>query len=269
MKLLAVERVQLNGFSMDYLRFGRGENPLVILPGLSAERVLKSAKAIQEAYSALEEDFTLFLFERRNALPEVYPVSQMAEDTAAAMKALGLTKVNLFGASQGGMMAIFLAANYPSLVKKVALASTSSRMTEERFARIQEWISLARAKEREKLYLSFGEAVYPASVFFAIRENLIAMAKEITNEELQRFVILAEGTKNFCASEQLKRIACPVLLTGSKDDAVLGFSATEEIERELALRVPLARHYYEEYGHASYDTAPDFKTVLKDFFLHG
>ena len=46
---------------------------------------------------------------------------QMAEDTAAALKALELSAVDVFGWSDGGIVALGLAARYPALVRKVAI----------------------------------------------------------------------------------------------------------------------------------------------------
>ncbi len=57
---IRVETVHTNGFSMDFFRFGRGKSPLVILPGLSVDSVMKYADAVAEAYALLTDDFTLY-----------------------------------------------------------------------------------------------------------------------------------------------------------------------------------------------------------------
>jgi pimeloyl-ACP methyl ester carboxylesterase len=46
---------------------------------------------------------------------------QMAEDTAACLQALELTGVDVFGWSDGGIVALGLAARYPELVRRVAI----------------------------------------------------------------------------------------------------------------------------------------------------
>jgi len=55
---------------------------------------------------------------------------------------------------------------------------------------------------------------------------------------------------------------CPVLVTGSDDDAVLGAEASREIARILGCQI----HMYTDYGHDCYDTAPDYKERLYQFF---
>ena len=102
--------VTTSGFSMDYIRFGSGKDILVILPGLSVQSVIPSAGAIAQAYQDMTPYYTVYLFDRRKELPQTYPIEQMAQDTHDAMQALQLQKVHLFGASQGGMIAMMIAS---------------------------------------------------------------------------------------------------------------------------------------------------------------
>ena len=97
------------------------------------------------------------MFDRRKELPKAYSVQDMAHDTAEAFQALGLEQVYLFGASQGGMIALVLAINYPDLVGKMVLGSTSANVRDEQYRVIEEWIRLAKAGDCEGLYLAFGK----------------------------------------------------------------------------------------------------------------
>lgn len=219
---IQVETARTASFTMDYFRFGHGKETLVILPGLSVQSVMGSADAVAEAYRLLTDDFTIYVFDRRNELPSSYSVYEMAQDTAEAFRALGLEQVCLFGASQGGMMAMEIAIEYPELVQKLALGSTTDCMTNERYQMVGKWTRLAEAKDAEGLYLTFGEALYPEDVFNESREMLIGAAETVTDEELARFVILAEGMKDFDVEAELEKISCPVLVIGSMDDRVMG-----------------------------------------------
>lgn len=266
---IPVNTVRVGDFSMDWIRFGRGEHPLVILPGLSIERVCAYADAVARAYAPLSEDFTIYLFDRRNELPDDYPVRDMARDTAVALQALGLSSVCLFGASQGGMIAMEMAIRYPERVRKLVLGSTTACMTGERFRAVAEWIRLAKAGDAVGLYLSFGEAIYPRALFDASREVLIRSAKFVTAEGLNRFVILAQGMQGFDVSADLSKIACPTLVIGSADDRVLGPDASDQIVKRLGNRADCELYRYDGYGHAAYDTAPDYKDRISRFLLRG
>ena len=72
---------------MDYFRFGQGGRVLVILPGLSVDSVMKYAGAVADAYAPMARDFTVCVFDRRKELPPSYTIGEMAEDTAAAVRA--------------------------------------------------------------------------------------------------------------------------------------------------------------------------------------
>ena len=261
-----VETVRTDSFSMDYIRFGRGRKTLVILPGLSVQSVMGSAEAVARAYEPFAEEYTVYLFDRRNELPDTYTVRDMARDTAEAFRVLSLRDIYLFGASQGGMIAETIASEHPELVRALALGSTAARVTPEGCRTIENWIGLAKDGDAEGLYLAFGEAVYPGEVFEQYREILIETAKSVTEEELSRFVVLAEGMKDFDVTDELGNIKCPVLALESRDDRVLGSEAAEQYAELAAGRPGFELYSYEGYGHAAYDTAPDYKDRLARFF---
>ena len=190
----------------------------------------------------------------------------MAEDTAEVMKTLGIEKADLFGASQGGMIALTIAAEYPALVNKVAVASTSVFIDENRYAVIDEWVGLARAKKAKELYLSFADKVYPPEVFIQNRDAFIALSETVADAELSRFVILAEGTRGFDISGRVSGIKCPVFCAFDKDDAVLGAGPGYDIINLFAGNPAFELSVTQGFGHAVYDTAPDFAQKLYSFF---
>ena len=252
---------------MRFFRFGTGRTPLVVLPGLSVQSVMNSAEIVAHAYSKMSSDFSFYVFDRRENLPPVYTVADMANDTAVAMEQLSLCNVMLFGASQGGMIAMQLAIDHPDLVKKLALGSTSAFVCGEALEVIRNWAKLAKEKDAAGLYLDFGERIYPSAVFAKYQNALRTMARTVTDAELERFVILAEGTQGFCVLDDLQRLHCPVLILGSKDDRVLGAEASLEIANHLPEQTAATLHLYEGYGHAAYDLAPDYQARLSAFFL--
>ncbi|MCR5207674.1 MAG: alpha/beta hydrolase [Eubacterium sp.] len=248
---------------IEYIRFGSGDKTLVILPGLSVQSVIPSAPAIAKQYEALCDEFTVYLFDRRSVLPDTYKIADMARDTAEAIKTIGLKDVCLFGVSQGGMIAIEIAARYPGLVNKMVLGSTACRIDDERIAAVSEWIELAKKAKSEELYLTFAKYVYPESFYNEYRKAFAVLSRTVTDSDLERFTILAEGIKGLDLTENVKKIECPVLVIGDSDDAVLGPDASEEIA-ELLKNGSL--YMYSGYGHAVYDMAPDYIQRLLSFF---
>ena len=263
---IRIETVATDDFTMDYFRFGHGDQALVILPGLSVESVMKFADTVAQAYASFEDRFTVYVLDRRKELPSVYTVREIAQDTAAAIRVLGLDRICLFGASQGGMIAMSIAIEEPDLVSRLILGSASSRVTDEQYRVIDGWVQLAESGRAEELYQAFGEAIYPPQVFEQAKALLTESAKGVTEEDLSRFVILAEGIRGFDVTDQLDKIACPVLVIGSADDRVLGGEASEEIAEQLKGRPDCELYMYNGYGHAVYDLAPDYKERMMDFF---
>ena len=254
--------VKTERFSMEYCRFGQGDRNLIIIPGISVQSVMLSAEAIEDAYKLLADDFTLYVLDRRKDVPAVYSIRDMATDTAEAIAELGLEKVDIFGASQGGMIAMLIASEHPELVNKLILGSTSAFVDDAHSEVFDEWIALAEEGRKEDLYLAFGEACYPKDVFEDARDLLIQMAKSVTEEDLARFAIMTKSVKGVDITECLKKIKCPALVIGSNDDKVLGAEASGQIARSIK---DCELYMYDGYGHAAYDTAPDYRQRMLDF----
>ncbi|MBQ6971968.1 MAG: alpha/beta hydrolase [Synergistaceae bacterium] len=261
-----IETLRTASFTMDYFRFGKGNRTLVILPGISVKSVMNYAGAIEESYRLLAEDFTVCVMDRRKDIPARYSVCDMAGDTAEALRALGLSRVCVFGASQGGMMAMKLAADNPGLVDCMILGSTSAQVTPEQYSAVfGGFVRLAEEGNAEALSLAFGEAVYPREVFAQSRELLVESAKTVTPEDLSRFVIMTEGMRGFDVTDGLRKITCPVLVIGSYSDKVFGGDASVRIMELLGGRPGCELFMYDGYGHAAYDTAPDYRERMMNF----
>lgn len=260
---IPIETIQTKSFSMDYIKFGQGKDTLVILPGLSVQSVMRVANAIARDYRTLADDFTVYLFDRRKEIPGVYTVHDMARDTAEAIRTLGLEQINLFGASQGGMIAQVIAIQHPELVRRLVLGSTSACVDDAGIQEIEKWVRYAKAGDSAGLYLAFGEAIYSKETFEQFRKMLTEIAETVTEAELKRFVVMAEGSRGFDVTSELEGIRCPVLVLGSRDDRVLGGAASEVIARHLGPRAEL--FMYDGYGHAAYDMAPDYKQRILRF----
>ncbi len=259
--------VKTDDFEMDYCTFGSGNRIMVIIPGLSVQGVVGSMDSIEEAYSLFNGEFTTYVFDRKRSIPDDYSVYDMADDTAAAMKKLGLTDAYVFGASQGGMIGMVMAIKYPELIKKLALGSTSSHVHPDQRRVIKEWIDLAREKDSAGLYDAFSKEIYPLDVYEQYKDYFADAAKSVTDEDLERFAILARAVLDFNVTDQLKSINCPVLVLGEFDDEVLDSDATMEIAENLDYRDDFSLYMYKGYGHAAFDTAPDYKKRVCDFYM--
>lgn len=262
-----VETVKTHGVEMDYCRFGQGGRNLVIIPGLSVQSIMPLAEMIADAYGELTEDFTVYVFDRRKELPEGYRIEDAAGEIADAVRELNLGAVDLFGTSQGGMIAMKLTIDHPELVHRLVIGSSAPAIPAVYAGCFEEWRRLAVQGDVEKLYLAFGEKVYTPEVFAQLRQMFINSAKTVTPGELARFVILLDCMKGMDLSEELAGITCPVLVIGSEDDNVLGVEASKQIYHGLKEQPENELYIYNGYGHAAYDCAPDYRTRIHRFLI--
>ena len=259
-----VKTITTDAFTMDYCCFGNGSKPFVIIPGISIISVMLASEAVAVQYADMAEEYKIYLFDRRKDLPEKYSIHDMARDTAEAIRSIGLKDINLFGASQGGMISMVIAIEHPELVRKLILGSTSADMSGNDNGTLADWLRLAKENDKMALCQSFGEAIYPPELAKKYAKAFEGMAHLATDEDIRRFLIIAEGTIDFSVIDDLKKIKCPVLAIGSADDKVIdGHAASGIIE---AIGNPDNECYiYDGYGHASFDTAPDYRERMMRF----
>ena len=252
-----------SGVEMAYFSFGTGDRAMVILPGIDVKSVLLAAKAVENAYRCFAEDYTVYVFDRRSNLPASYSIREMAADTAAVMRELGIRDADVFGASQGGMIALHLAAEFPDSVHALALGSTIACCNETISATCEQWIRLAKAGDVTGLTADFVDRLYSENTVRQFREFLIHMNDHVSEKDLDRFVILAQAIFGYDAREFLKSIRCPALVIGAQNDLAVGAEASRELADALGCELYL---YGAEYGHCVFDEAPDYKERLMDFF---
>lgn len=218
-----------------------------------------SKDAIISAYSYLAEDYDVYLFERIRILPEKYDITDMAEDTLRAVKAIGLKEINVMGVSMGGMIALQMAILDPETVKSIMLCSTAARVYDPTV--LENWKMLAEERNLPELMQAFGEDVYSPSFFEQYKDIILASGDGATEQDYMNFIISLKGILSFDCYDRLKDIKCPALVIGASEDKIL--SKWGSIE--LATGLQCDSFIYEGYGHGVYDEAPDYLTHIKAF----
>lgn len=251
----AVHLVKTENFEMEYIAFGQGARPLVIIPGISLKSVIPSAEAIIQGFTMFTQGWTVYVFDRKKNIQPGYSVAEMAEDTAAAMAQIGIAGADIFGASQGGMIAQCIALEHPELVHALYLGSTMSRNTPESTQLLLQWKALALGDDVAAMNRAFFEKVYSPAFYRQYREVFAAMEPDGAKEELARLAVLIDACLRFDVYDRLPEIQCPVFVVGSWQDSVLTGEASVELSRKL--NCPL--YLYTGYGHAVYDEAPDYR----------
>ena len=249
--------VSLKGDTMHYIRFGAGPRQLIMLPGLGDGLTTVKGTALPMAlmYRAYAADYTVYMFSRRNHLPQGYTTREMAQDLCAAMDTLCIEKADLLGVSMGGMIAQHFAADFPERIGRLVLAATCAQPNPTLLASIDEWIQLAKRGDHAALMDSNMRCMYSDAYYRKNRWMIPLIGRLTKPQSYERFFIQANACKTHNASDRLAGIAAPTLVIGGEQDLALGAAPS----REIATAIPGAALYmYPEWGHALYDEAKDF-----------
>ena len=240
--------VRIGNSKMDYISFGNGKKNLMIIPGLGDGLTTVKGKAVAFSimYRIFAKEFTVYVFSRKNNLQKGYSTRDMANDHAKAMVALGISKADILGVSQGGMIAQYFAIDHPHLVNKLILAVTSARPNDTIKQTVGAWIEMAKRGNYKDLMIDTAEKTYSEKYL----------------KKYRRFLIQAASCVNHNAYGELNKIVCPVLVIGADCDKILGvdsaFAIADKIqESELFI--------YHGLGHGAYEEAKDFKERVLDF----
>ena len=118
--------LSIPGTQIDFITFGNGVRPLVMIQGLNTRGIKGAALSLAWMYRIFARDHKVYLFDRRPDIAENVSVRELASDVALAMDALNITSADVLGVSQGGMIAQYLAIDRPELVRRMVLAVTLS-----------------------------------------------------------------------------------------------------------------------------------------------
>jgi len=256
-------KVNVRNVEFDYVTFGSGTKPLVMIQGLNTRGIKGSALSLAYMYRMFAREFKVYLFDRRPAVQEGMTVRDMASDIAGAMDTLGITNADVFGVSQGGMIAQYLAIDRPDLVKNLVLAVTLSRNNDTVKQAVNSWIEMAERNAMMELVADMAEKMYSDAYVKRYRPFLPLLAIIQKPKDVQRFAILARACLTCNTYEILDKIKCPVLVLGGRQDKVVTGAASEEIAEKLGCKI----YMYENMGHAAYEEAKDFNRMVYDFLI--
>ena len=250
-------RVAVGGTEMYYASFGNGGRKLVVLPGLSDGLATVKGKAwiLSRPYGKYLRDYTVYMFSRRNDMPDGYTIRDMADDQALAMRELGIGRACVLGVSQGGMIAQCLAAYHPEMVEKLVLAVTAPCGDGAAREAVSAWIGMAERGDHTALMSDTAERMYSENYLRKNRKFFPLLAKFTKPADYDRFLKNARAILSFDGREALSRITCPTLIIAGSDDRTVGNDAAPALHAGIAGSV---LYVYEGLGHGAFEEAKDF-----------
>jgi pimeloyl-ACP methyl ester carboxylesterase len=201
--------VPVGDLSMYYEIHGEGR-PLVLLHG--AYMTVDSTGPILAGLAATRQVIAFEMQGHGRTADIDRPISyeQMAEDTAAAVRQLGIEsaqRADFFGYSMGGAIALLVAVRHPDLVRKLVVASTGYR-------------SDGFSAEARAMFPTITPELFKGT---PIEEEYLRVSP--TPDHFDRFVekMVALDTKDFVVHEDdVRGIAAPTFIVlGDSDGIVL------------------------------------------------
>lgn len=257
----AEETVFLPGGQLDYVVFGAGSRPLVILPGLGLKSVHAMARTFAWMYRIFGGTYRVYVLDRTDPVPESITVEMLADDTAQAMDHLGIREADVIGISLGGMIAQVLALKHPEKVRKLVLGVTLSRVNATFRETLGNWVRAAETGGPEAVVRAMTGKLYSEAYLQKYGWIFPAALKTDRLIAPERFRRLAEACLTCDTYDALSRIGCPVLVLGGKEDRVV----TAEASVEMAERLGCPVYLYEGLGHAAYEEGKDFNERILTF----
>ena len=232
-----------NNKSMDYVTFGKGKKPLVIIPGLGdgVQTVKGKAQLFSLSYRLLAKHYKIYVFSRINELRQGYTTRDMAADVAEAMETLNLYAAYVMGISQGGMIAQWLAVDFPGRVQRLILAVTTAEPSQLARERIEHWQKLSQSGNFKHLMLDIAQHSYTQKSYQKWRflYNIMGRLGRIKDEK--RIVIQSQS----CLEHN-----------------VIGVKGSKELAKAISgCQLLILKHS----GHALYEENKAFQEAVCEF----
>ena len=255
-----------NDKSMDYVTFGKGTQPLVIIPGLGdgLQTVKGKAKLFSLSYRLLARSYKIYVFSQINKLRQGYTTRDIAADLAEAMEVLNITGAYVMGISQGGMIDQWLAVDFPEKVQKLILAVTTAKPSQLARERIENWQKLSQSGNFRDLMLDIAYHSYTQKSYrrWCFLSDIMGRLGRIKDEK--RIAIQSQSFLEHDSLEVLKEIQCPTLVLGALEDDVIGVKGSKELAIGIVgCQLLILKHS----GHALYEENKLFQEIVCRF-LH-
>ena len=251
----------INGLNINVRQWGQGE-PLFLIHGVGTRSGLwtNQVPVFAAHYHVIAIDVRGFGRSDKPSGRQHYSIERMAGDVIGVCDALGLSDINLLGASMGGFIAQQVVLSRPGLCKRLVLAHTSSEFA------IPADVMATRLKALDETSMDDYAKLVAAQALAQppdpmVEEWLCEMIADNAREPYKH--ALAGALAEFDLSARISAIDIPTLVIAGSDDRVLPPAGG----RSIAERIPGAKfHLVDAVGHIGYAEKPEtFNRLVMDF----
>ena len=257
-------QVNIGSSVMDYIKFGKGEKNIIMIPGLGdgLKTVKGLALPMAVMYRQFAKDFTVWMFSRKQPLEADATTRTMARDLKTAMDELGIDCAHIMGVSQGGMIAQWLTIDFPQKVKSLALVVTLAKQNKTVQSVVGSWIEMAQNDDFKTLTIDNFEKSYTDKYLKNYRPFYPLIVPFMKPKDKQRFLIQARSCLSHDAWDYIDKITVPTLIVAGGQDKIVTCQASLEMAEKIDKSELIV---YENYGHSLYEEAKDFNSKIIKF----
>ncbi|KAB3531146.1 alpha/beta fold hydrolase [Alkaliphilus serpentinus] len=238
---------------MAYVAFGKGKEALFIIPGLSdgIQTVKNKGLLLSWYYKVYAEHYRVYVISRLRPTPQGYTTKDMAKDIIYAMDKLDKNAASIVGFSMGGMIAQYVAIDYPERVKKLVIGISISKPNETLKKVVGKWIRYAIEDDYGALTLDTMEKTFTQKHLRKYRPFYPIIKRMGKPLSLVSFIVQANACIEHNSYGELSKIKAPTLIIGGDEDYVVGPNTSEEMadmirDSKLILLKGLGHGAYEE-----------------------
>lgn len=174
--------------------------------------------------SGLNKDFIVhtlnFSGHGGEPMPEKFSIQTFADDVLKYLKEHKISKVNIFGYSMGGYVALYLAKHYPGKIEKIFTLGTKFH-----------WSSEIAAKETKMMDPDKIEEKFPAFADTVSKRHAPSDWKTILNKTAEMMTAL--GNKNVLTLPDYESIEHHVQIGIGDKDTMVTLEETIDVYRKL------------------------------------
>lgn len=256
--------MKIGDTDFDYAVFGSGKKQMILIAGLGdGLRTMKGlALPIALMYRMFTKEYTVYMFSRRNAMPQGFTTRDMANDIIYAMHELNIDKADVVGVSQGGMIAQWMAIDHPEKVDNLVLVVTAIQNSEMIENNILRWKQMALDNDhialmKDNVINMYSEAYAKKNVWATYVSGLLTKPKNY-----DRFLVMADACLTHDTTKYLEKIKARTLIIGGEKDITVGIKDSYILADKIKNSELLV---YPQWGHALYEEEKDFNRVVLQF----
>lgn len=227
MSTQSLQRVSVGTMDVAYTESGEGE-PVILVHGGESDRHQFAALR-----SHLGDGIRAISYDQRDSGDTVngdepFTISDLGDDLAGLVEALGYTKAHLLGTSYGGIVAMHAALDHPDRFQSVSLAASppSGSFSGPGMATMNELDEDARRAFMVDMLISPQGQIDNPELLNRARNVLTERTPE---QSERRWKAVADHD----VVDRLKDFGPPLLVIHGTDDPLIGVAAAKEIARQV------------------------------------